>query len=100
MMRAYAETDRCRAEFLLGYFGEETRARCGVCDTCRSGTAEETEAAVDAPFAVQSVVRHEEFGDGTVTDVEEDRLTVLFEDVGYRTLSARLVEENDLLTAL
>jgi ATP-dependent DNA helicase RecQ len=56
--------------------------------------------AADAPFPVQSVVHHEEFGDGTVTDVEDDRLTVLFEDVGYRTLSTKLVEENDLLTPL
>ena len=101
MMRAYAETDRCRAEFLLGYFGEEAERRCGTCDTCRSGVAEESASvAADAPFPVQSAVRHEEFGDGTVTDVEDDRLTVLFDDVGYRTLSARLVEENDLLTPL
>ena len=101
MMRAYAETDRCRAEFLLGYFGEEAERRCGVCDACRSGTAEESEAvAADAPFPVQRAVRHEEFGEGTVTDVEDDRLTVLFEDAGYRTLSARLVAENDLLTPL
>ena len=98
MMRAYAETDRCRSEFLLAYFGEETTGLCGVCDNCRAGTAEESEVAADVPFPVQSAVRHEEFGEGTVTDVEEDRLTVLFDDVGYRTLSARLVEENHLLT--
>ncbi len=98
MMRAYAETDRCRADFLLGYFGEEVTGRCGVCDNCRSGAAEEaTAVSVDTPFPVQSVVRHEEFGEGTVTDVEEDRLTVLFEDVGYRTLALAVVEDNDLL---
>jgi ATP-dependent DNA helicase RecQ len=101
MMRAYAETDRCRADFLLGYFGEEVTRRCGVCDNCRSGSAEQaTPDAADVPFPVQSQVRHQEFGEGTVTDVEEDRLTVLFEDVGYRTLSSRLVQENDLLTKL
>ena len=101
MMRAYCETDRCRADFLLGYFGEELRDCCGVCDSCRSGMAEETAVVADhCPFPVQSVVRHEEFGEGTVTDVEEDRLTVLFEDVGYRTLSARLVEEHSLLTVV
>ncbi len=99
MMRAYCETDRCRADFMLAYFGEEVTGLCGVCDNCRSGSAEEaTVEAADAPFPVQSLVRHEEFGEGTVTDVEEDRLTVLFEDVGYRTLSSRLVEENQLLT--
>lgn len=31
------------------------------------------------------------------SDVEEDRITVLFEDVGYRTLSLELVEEQQLL---
>ena len=99
MMRAYAETDRCRSGFLLAYFGEKATGLCGVCDSCRAGTAEvATVAPADTPFPVQSVVRHVEFGEGTVTDVEEDRLTVLFDDVGYRTLSARLVEENHLLT--
>ena len=42
-------------------------------------------------------VRHPEFGHGTVTDVEDDRVTVLFEDVGYRALSRGLVEERGLL---
>jgi ATP-dependent DNA helicase RecQ len=37
-------------------------------------------------------VHHDEFGDGVVTDVEDDRLTVLFDDVGYRTLSLDLAE--------
>jgi ATP-dependent DNA helicase RecQ len=97
MMRGYAETDRCRADFLVGYFGEQLPARCGVCDNCRAGTAPDPAAERDAPFPVQSRVRHEEFGTGTVTDVEDDRLTVLFDDVGYRTLSADLVVEHDLL---
>ena len=48
-------------------------------------------------YAVQSVVRHEQFGVGTVTDVVDDRLTVLFEEVGYRTLSLDLVEDSGLL---
>jgi ATP-dependent DNA helicase RecQ len=42
-------------------------------------------------------VRHEEFGTGIVTDVEADRLTVLFDDVGYRTLSLELVTQQGLL---
>jgi ATP-dependent DNA helicase RecQ len=54
-------------------------------------------AVADGRFPVQSPVRHVEFGDGVVTDLEEDRLTVLFEDVGYKTLSLRLVEEQGLL---
>jgi ATP-dependent DNA helicase RecQ len=97
MMRGYAETDRCRADFLVRYFGEQLPRRCGVCDNCRAGTAADPAATSDAPYQLQSRVRHEEFGLGVVTDVEADRLTVLFDDVGYRTLSASLVEEKSLL---
>ncbi|PWN02772.1 recombinase RecQ [Nocardioides silvaticus] len=95
MMRGYAETDRCRAEFLVGYFGEQVD-RCEVCDNCREGVAPETGGA-DAPYPVQSRVEHDEFGPGVVTDVEDDRLTVLFDDVGYRTLSLEVVEAEGLL---
>ncbi|WP_185994284.1 RecQ family ATP-dependent DNA helicase [Nocardioides campestrisoli] len=98
MMRGYAETDRCRAAFLVGYFGEQQEDPCGLCDNCRAGLVEETaEVAADAPYRVQSQVRHAEFGVGTVTDVEEDRLTILFGDVGYRTLSLEVVEAEGLL---
>jgi len=97
MMRAYAETDRCRSAFMLGYFGAEGRERCGICDNCVAGLAPDETADPEVPFAVQSTVRHAEFGLGTVTDVEEDRITVLFEDEGYRTLALALVEERGLL---
>ena len=96
MMRGYAETDRCRSAYLLAYFGEPADALCGMCDNCRNGVAGE-EVAEHATFGLQTRVTHGEFGDGVVTDVEEDRLTVLFEDVGYRTLSLRVVEEQGLL---
>ena len=97
MMRGYAETDRCRSAFLVGYFGEQLDEVCGICDTCEAGLAEPLVTARGGRFAVQARVEHEEFGMGTVTDVEEDRITVLFEDVGYRTLSLEVVEEQDLL---
>jgi ATP-dependent DNA helicase RecQ len=99
MMRAYAETDRCRSDFIVGYFGEVLRARCGACDNCRAGLASDPAEESDAPFQVQGRVRHQEFGEGTVTDVEDDRLTVLFDELGYRTLSVDVVAENDLLHA-
>jgi ATP-dependent DNA helicase RecQ len=97
MMRGYAETSRCRADFLLAYFGEEADGLCGHCDNCREGVATQAVADDDAAFPLQSHVRHEEFGEGTVTDLEEDRVTVLFEDAGYKTLSLDLVEEEGLL---
>ena len=39
MIRSYAETHRCRRQFLLGYFGEELPEPCGNCDTCTDGSA-------------------------------------------------------------
>ncbi len=99
MMRGYAETERCRSDYLLAYFGEELAEPCGHCDNCRAGVATTHVPDDDAEWPLQSRVRHQEFGEGTVTDVEEDRITVLFEDVGYRTLSVDLVREQDLLTS-
>ena len=100
MMRSYAETDHCRSQFLAGYFGEQL-GLCGVCDSCRNGTAPEpvAEGADDAPYPLQSRVEHAEFGDGVVTAVEADRVTVLFTDVGYRTLALDVVDAEGLLTA-
>jgi ATP-dependent DNA helicase RecQ len=95
MIREFAETRRCRMEFLLAYFGEPDRSLCGQCDNCRAGLATEPDA--EGPYAVGARVAHEEFGSGMVTDVEDDRLTVLFDDVGYRTLSLKVVEEHHLL---
>ena len=40
MMRGYAETDRCRSAYLVGYFGEELESLCGACDNCEAGIAE------------------------------------------------------------
>ncbi|MGQ0481812.1 MAG: RecQ family ATP-dependent DNA helicase [Pseudonocardia sp.] len=97
MMRGYAETLGCRRQYLLGYFGEHLRDRCGNCDTCDAGTAKDQLPGTDE-FAVNSSVRHPEWGSGTVISVEPDRLTVLFDDLGYKTLSISAVHQHDLLT--
>lgn len=95
MMREYAETDRCRTGFLVGYFGEDPAEPCGACDNCREGRV--TAPPTDAPYGLQSRVVHAEFGPGQVTDVDDDRLTVLFDEVGYRTLALEVVESESLL---
>jgi ATP-dependent DNA helicase RecQ len=103
MMRAYAETTGCRRRFLLGYLGEDLDERCGHCDTCDDGTAAASDAArppadVEDPFPVGREVDHREWGAGLVMSTEPDRLTILFESEGYRTLSLEAVQEEDLLS--
>ena len=97
MVRGYAETDRCRSTYLLGYFGEEPEGPCGHCDNCANGSASAAEEDANPGYTVQTPVRHSEFGEGTVMEVEGDRITVLFTDVGYRTLAIELVEQEGLL---
>jgi ATP-dependent DNA helicase RecQ len=100
MMRAFAQTRSCRTQTLLAYFGEELAKRCGHCDNCVEGTAEEPVPRSAEMFPVHSHVRHGEWGKGMVMGYEEDRMTVLFDDVGYKTLSVPVVKENALLEGL
>ncbi len=97
MMRGFAETTGCRRQYLLGYFGEQLDEPCGNCDTCEAGTAMEQPDADGSPFALQSRVEHTEWGEGLVMRYEGDRIVVLFEEVGYRTLSLPAVQEHALL---
>jgi ATP-dependent DNA helicase RecQ len=116
MMRGFAETLGCRRQFLLGYFGEAYPHLCGNCDTCRSGAAgqaagsgqaapapapakgRKAKAAARAkpadPYAVNAAVQHREWGDGVVMRIEPDRITVLFDSVGYRTLALKVLQQD------
>ncbi|TWH69401.1 ATP-dependent DNA helicase RecQ [Micromonospora olivasterospora] len=97
MMRAFAETSGCRGQTLLAYFGEQMTEVCGHCDNCLAGTSVADDGA-RGPFPVHSQVRHPEWGGGLVLSYEDDRMTVLFDEVGYKTLSVRVVSEQGLLS--
>ena len=97
MMRAYAEHPGCRREFILSYFGEDYDGPCGNCDNCDVGL--DGAGDDEGPFAVGSLVKHGEWGEGTVQRYDGDQMTVLFESVGYKTLSVELVTEGGLLEA-
>ncbi|MGW0857242.1 RecQ family ATP-dependent DNA helicase [Streptomyces sp. NPDC002690] len=122
MMRGYAETTGCRRRFLLGYFGQvrSDSEGCGSCDLCgaaelsregaepgpailagtggripaRTGT---TTTEGSHPYRPGTRVRHQHWGEGSVMNEEDRSLTVLFETVGYRTLSLDVVREHGLL---
>jgi ATP-dependent DNA helicase RecQ len=98
MMRGFAETTNCRTQTLLAYFGEQVKHRCGHCDNCVEGIAQPATPSSDDPFAIHSKVRHGEWGTGMVMSYEDDRMTVLFDEVGYKTLSVPVVIANELLT--
>src|SRR4051812_24130974 len=97
MIRAYAERRGCRRAFILGYFGEEYEPPCGNCDNCDAGHGAEPEAERHGAFGVGDRVAHDEWGEGTVGQVERGQITVVFDDVGYKTLDAELVAERGLL---
>ena len=96
MMRGYAELRDCRREYLLNYFGEEFQAPCGCCDNCEAGVV-----VVDderrQPFPLNTRVRHAAWGQGLVQRYEADKMVVLFEEAGYKTLDVDLVVERSLL---
>ncbi|MGI3225046.1 DUF3553 domain-containing protein [Streptomyces sp. GTA36] len=112
-MRGLAETTGCRRRFLLGYFGERLSSPCGNCDRCEQRPTGAAAGAVpgpsrprtasptrhDHPFPPGTAVHHPQWGDGEVLTEEENRITVLFASVGYRTLSLPVILEKNLLTA-
>jgi ATP-dependent DNA helicase RecQ len=100
MVRGFAETTGCRRQFVLGYFGEVLDQPCLNCDTCAAGTATDQPDAAESPFDLQSTVRHASWGDGVVMRYEGDRIVVLFEEVGYKTLLLSAVQERGLLEAV
>jgi ATP-dependent DNA helicase RecQ len=96
MMRRYAELTDCRRRFLLQYFGQAVDEPCGRCDNCDAGRS--TPAGQrHRTFPPGIRVEHRQWGRGTVLADEGERLTVLFDEVGYKELLTETVLSERLL---
>ena len=94
MMRSYAETDRCRRQLLLGYFGEPRTGLCGHCDTCDDGRAAAHQREVEAIGLIAGDrIGHTIWGPGVVLDVQPHAFTAYFDREGYRTVSLETLSE-------
>ncbi|MDQ3699424.1 MAG: RecQ family ATP-dependent DNA helicase [Chloroflexota bacterium] len=96
MMRGYAELGECRREYILNYLGETYDAgACTLCDNSVRGCL--GSAASGGAFVPGEPVEHPAWGGGAVQRLKGDTVTVLFDAVGYKTLSLPGVLEQDLL---
>ncbi len=114
-MQAYAELLDCRREYVLCYFGDdEPKGPCGHCDNCEKRAAAEPKQAVVAPppsprkirtpkpktpppFPARSRVIHERLGNGVVKSCKNDKIEILFDDAGRKTMSLAFLLEHNLL---
>lgn len=117
-MQAYAELRDCRREYLLRYFGDdELTGACGRCDNCEKAQAaapdpqtpaEKTtpplrrvtppnETAPPRPYPENSRVTHAELGPGVVKKYDGDKIEILFDEGGRKTLSLAFLEEHGLI---
>jgi ATP-dependent DNA helicase RecQ len=85
------------SKFLLNYFGEVYHAPCNFCDNCETGIVPE-ECGQNERFPLNGVVKHAQWGEGRVIRYEGDKIVVLFESAGYKTLYMEIVNEKNLLT--
>ena len=99
MMRGYAEVRDCRREYLLNYFGEKIGTPCGACDNCQAGITTEKDDRLE-PYPLDSRVKHKSWGEGTVMRYEGDKVVVLFDEVGYKTLEVGMALLGGLLRRL
>jgi len=96
MVQGYAELDDCRRAYLLNYFGEDFAKPCNYCDKCDVGHVV-VEDKAEEPFPLNARVRHTQWGEGLVVRYESDKMVVLFDEMGYRTLLTELAHDNHLL---
>ncbi|MEV5902415.1 DUF3553 domain-containing protein, partial [Streptomyces sp. NPDC052127] len=72
----------------------------GSADAVRAVETVARPAADDHPYLPGVLVRHDRWGQGEVMSEGDGKITILFESVGYRTLSLAVVTDKQLLAAL
>ncbi len=66
-------------------------------EAARADAAAADAAVEDSAWPVNTRVVHRAWGPGVVMRPEGDRITVLFEQQGYKTLALAAIEDHDLL---
>ena len=99
-MMDYAESARCRVQFLREYFGELPGAPCQRCDNCRRPVRPRRRVTTQRlahrlekrsepqPYRKHQLVSHERFGTGEVIKVSGDEIEVAFARYGQRRVLA------------
>jgi ATP-dependent DNA helicase RecQ len=99
-MMDYAESTRCRVQFLREYFAELPGAPCERCDNCRrpirprKRVSTQRVAAAPSkprdaqPYRKHQLVSHGRFGTGEVIEVSGDEVEVAFARYGQRRVLA------------
>jgi ATP-dependent DNA helicase RecQ len=98
MLRGYAETTAVDGSYYSGV-GQQLDEPCGNCDSCDAGevrNGDHVGGPSVTPFGANSLVRHDSWGDGVVMSAANDRLTVLFDAGGYKTLSTKAIDDGKL----
>ena len=90
LMRAYAESDRCRRHVILEHFAEphDGSGNCGACDNCLNGPRPKVDLSIPAQKFLSCVKRTGEcFGAAHVIDVLLGEMTEKVERFGHSGLS-------------
>jgi ATP-dependent DNA helicase RecQ len=67
-MQEFCESETCRRQYILQYFGEQAPAYCGSCDYCLS-SLEEKDVTIDAQKLLSAIVRTgERYGPAYLVD--------------------------------